>query len=679
MSIDPTSGPIPAARHENSGSSENRRSESQGSATGSKDGQFSSFWDRAVTGAQKLFSKASLFDNESNEDTVSRNGDSQSSGAALNRGDTASFKVALGFASSGVHRFSSAFATNRGESGLEKGSFDPAELELRDPSEEESNGDIAESSQTDSLIAREYRRGKGEKSADSQAARSSIVDSDEQSSQKIRFLVVDNQTVEDPLGKVGINSAKQGVEMPSKLQSPKLPNLPGPASAKAESAIAALREHIEGQSKPIDGMKAGHTTSGKAISSQSPEEVLAQSKKKGSADLLGFGLAKAKKSHSTASEAAQSSKSNGNGQVSQTTASVASHANSQTSSIDQTTAKASELENGGSRGSEDKGAKQENRNAAVSPSRGEGLKLGNHSVASGETVAAERHVQRSNTETIEAHFNRVSKGIDSSSRQVAAGNQQAGNQIASKKVGGIVSPNHRLELSRPVDGGVNSRIGEKVDAEGVRSGELSSKAARAKGENIQGLNLSESPSASKANVLSFIKPQQSGYASKTTSETKLVYEALAKSADRLVSSKSDSISVTINFDGGGMLKLRVSVESGRVNSVMQTDLSGLESMIKASWAELSSELNQKGIKLNAPQFSNSDPQGNRDSSSLDSPNKEANAEGGGTRDSRKGSGDSLPSSTRQSSFSENRSEVSQDLNDADQDDIVEDQELKTYA
>ena len=101
-----------------------------------------------------------------------------------------------------------------------------------------------------------------------------------------------------------------------------------------------------------------------------------------------------------------------------------------------------------------------------------------------------------------------------------------------------------------------------------------------------------------------------------------------KSVDRLVANKNDIISVKINFDGGGMLKLRVSMDSGRVNSIMQTDLSGLESMIKSSWTELSNELNQKGIKLNAPQFSNSESQGNRESATYDSLNREANSEGG---------------------------------------------------
>ena len=82
MSIVPTSAQIPVARNENSSSSENRRSESQGSAAGSKDGQFGSFWDRALTGAQKLFSRASLFESDRSEKNASQESGSKAKNAA---------------------------------------------------------------------------------------------------------------------------------------------------------------------------------------------------------------------------------------------------------------------------------------------------------------------------------------------------------------------------------------------------------------------------------------------------------------------------------------------------------------------------------------------------------------------------------------------------------------------
>ena len=125
MSIDPTSAPIPVARNENSSSSENRRSESQGSATGSKDGQFGSFWDRALTGAQKLFSRASLFESDRSEKNASQESGSKAKNTTFECENIDNFSLVPCFASSGLHRFSSAFTFYIREDAWEKGSSEP--------------------------------------------------------------------------------------------------------------------------------------------------------------------------------------------------------------------------------------------------------------------------------------------------------------------------------------------------------------------------------------------------------------------------------------------------------------------------------------------------------------------------------------------------------------------------
>ena len=113
---------------------------------------------------------------------------------------------------------------------------------------------------------------------------------------------------------------------------------------------------------------------------------------------------------------------------------------------------------------------------------------------------------------------------------------------------------------------------------------------------------------------------------------------------------------------------------------MQTDLSGLETIIKSSWTELSNELNQKGIKLNTPQFSNSESQGNRESATYDSLNREANSEGGGSGDSERNRTEGpLSDDSRQSTLSKDRKEAIGDTDEASQQVFADDQELKTYA
>ena len=55
MSIETKSVSNPVVRDSEISSKRNIWSKTQGSATGNKDGQFSSFWDKAFVGAQKLF------------------------------------------------------------------------------------------------------------------------------------------------------------------------------------------------------------------------------------------------------------------------------------------------------------------------------------------------------------------------------------------------------------------------------------------------------------------------------------------------------------------------------------------------------------------------------------------------------------------------------------------------
>lgn len=102
------------------------------------------------------------------------------------------------------------------------------------------------------------------------------------------------------------------------------------------------------------------------------------------------------------------------------------------------------------------------------------------------------------------------------------------------------------------------------------------------------------------------KVRQTSYVSKTAEEVKEVIATLTKSIDRLVTDKSGAMNLKINFEGGGSLKLSVSMEGGQVVTSMQTDVVGLEGAIKSNWAELANDWNQKGLKLNAPQFQNSE-------------------------------------------------------------------------
>lgn len=146
----------------------------------------------------------------------------------------------------------------------------------------------------------------------------------------------------------------------------------------------------------------------------------------------------------------------------------------------------------------------------------------------------------------------------------------------------------KQEFSDSLKGAMTSGKGaEKSSSEGTQSFGV--------GETSSSTSARRSEAAAKA--------QGTSYASKTAEEVKEIYSALSRGVERMLNTKQDSMNVRINFDQGGSISMKLSVENGQINTAMSTDLAGLEEVIKAGWGDLSSEWNQKGLKLNAPQFS----------------------------------------------------------------------------
>lgn len=175
------------------------------------------------------------------------------------------------------------------------------------------------------------------------------------------------------------------------------------------------------------------------------------------------------------------------------------------------------------------------------------------------------------------------------------------------------------------------------------------------------------------------KARQTSYVSKTADEVKEVVATLTKSIDRLVTNKAGAMNLKINFEGGGSLSLRVSMDGGQVSTSMQTDVVGLEGAIKANWTELASDWNQKGVKLNTPQFQNSETA----KGSFDDLNEFASKQDR-QADARNGEGRGQSSNGR-SATSRGFSNGSPDGVEAEtvssnsSDEVVSDKELKTYA
>lgn len=73
--------------------------------------------------------------------------------------------------------------------------------------------------------------------------------------------------------------------------------------------------------------------------------------------------------------------------------------------------------------------------------------------------------------------------------------------------------------------------------------------------------------------------------------------------ERLISRGQDQLAVTVRFEQGGSLSLKLTLRDGGIAAHMQTDLPGLEEALRSSWSTFAQDWNQRGVKLAAPTFS----------------------------------------------------------------------------
>lgn len=84
--------------------------------------------------------------------------------------------------------------------------------------------------------------------------------------------------------------------------------------------------------------------------------------------------------------------------------------------------------------------------------------------------------------------------------------------------------------------------------------------------------------------------------------------------ERLLTRGQDQLAVTVRFEQGGSLSLKLALRDGTVATHIQTDVPGLQEALRSAWNNFSHDWNQRGIKLNDPSFSSGlgDASANRD-------------------------------------------------------------------
>ena len=87
-------------------------------------------------------------------------------------------------------------------------------------------------------------------------------------------------------------------------------------------------------------------------------------------------------------------------------------------------------------------------------------------------------------------------------------------------------------------------------------------------------------------------------------------EALApihSAIERLVIHGRDQLALTVRFEQGGTLSIKLAMNQGEISTHIQTDVPGLEAALKSSWGELTQDWNSRGWKLGQAEFATNTP------------------------------------------------------------------------
>ena len=699
MSIETTSVSNPMVRESEIGSKRNAWSETQGSARGNKDGQLSSFWDKAFVGAQKLFGidtaeRKQLSKREDLEIEEERRHDSE------RRSENRGLNSTPGF---GNPSFSRIATSIRRESTNELPSMAPADRSMvKHLDRSASDDDWHQRRLADRRVEEDSNRERIEeleddtKSKDRSAKTAAPLSMGDLGlanlplkSQKEIGQSIDEQGVVKYKISIGANFAKSNANMSTSLATNSSEEttsiVPSPLQNVEEVSAGAARRVLRDGEKPIEtGLESSERVVelnvksdlnplvGRGRGADNAKGVPgARSRHDASNKDMDSLVIDADKARQNLSAVLEGVKSANSGKGSQGVASTSVQSN-QFGSLAHSAEVAVEKE-----GAIDIASKGGDA-AKQSQARAQSSSLVQTDAAKANIVPANNfgQITADTNQSKRTEIRSISKAVGSSSPAAISGS--VGLPIQSAKIASVAvstqgnSEASQNQLKSPVDRSLG-----KQEFEAAPKGTVSTKSvgATSKVDGTQGVQLAGNDVSVSSKSSFAAKAQPVSYASKSADETKEVYTALSKSIDRLVSAKSDTISIRINFDQGGSMALRVSMDSGQVSSAMQTDLFGLESLIKSSWSEFANEMNQKGVKLNPPQFVNLDSDSSKNEQFMNFDQKGGSSKGEHSSDAKSHGGRRSSHSNRQQAENLNL----EGSESASGDNLDSEQELQTYA
>jgi len=181
------------------------------------------------------------------------------------------------------------------------------------------------------------------------------------------------------------------------------------------------------------------------------------------------------------------------------------------------------------------------------------------------------------------------------------------------QVGGLAAAQAQVSAAALAGGqsqgqgrGAQQGLARQGAADTVKAASSAAKAAAAKaGDSAAafGANLSQA-GRGETKAAAAARSQPAPYVSKTPEEAKEALKILNRGLDRLSNARSNqsTVNLRVQFQQGGSLEIKLSMDKGVASAQIKTDLQGLENVIRNQWPQLAAEWEQRGVKLADPQF-----------------------------------------------------------------------------
>ena len=171
-------------------------------------------------------------------------------------------------------------------------------------------------------------------------------------------------------------------------------------------------------------------------------------------------------------------------------------------------------------------------------------------------------------------------------------------------VGSRLSADPGVGLAVPVQLGLRqgNRLGVETDI--TRADSTASERIAAGSSVSESAPVSSAPSGN--SNLSLAALRQTDAAS--------VLEMVNRMADQMAARSQDRLSMTVRFENGGSIQIRMTSDQGEIRTIFQTDLPGLEAALRQQWLQFSQEAQDRGNRLSSMAFMSTDTSPERDDS-----------------------------------------------------------------